>query len=78
MEILGIAEMFSPAITEKVARRAIAIGCMAAAKEGLPVQRGLDAATGFVNTVREQNPDLLPGQVIVRARAMARKRAEVA
>ena len=77
-EILGIAEMISPAITEETARRAIRLGCMSAAREGLPVQGGLDAATGFVNTVREQNPDLLPGQVIVRARAMARKRAEVA
>ena len=41
VEILGISEMFSPVITEKVARRAIALGCLAAAREGLPVQRCL-------------------------------------
>ena len=73
VEILGIAEMFSPVITEKVARRAIALGCLAAAREGLPVQRGLTAATGFVNAAKAQNPGLTPGRLIVMARALARE-----
>ena len=59
VEILGIAEMFSPVITEKVARRAIALGCLAAAREGLPVQRGLTAATGFVKAAKAQNLSLI-------------------
>ena len=73
VEILGIAEMFSPTITEETARRAIRLGCMSAAREGLPVQQGLNAATGFVNAAKEQHPGLTPGRLIVRARAMARK-----
>ena len=77
VEILGIAEMFSPSITENTARRAIALGCLAAAREGLPVQQGLNAATDFVNAAKNQNPGLTPGRLIVRARAMARKQSEV-
>ena len=75
VEVLSIAEMFSPVITEATARRAISIGCLAAAKEGLPVRSGLTAATKYVNSVRSQNPNLLPGQIIVQARAMAKQDA---
>ena len=73
LEILGIAEMISPAITEETARRAIRLGCMSAAREGLPVRRGLAAATSYVDAVKAQHPGLTPGSLIVRARAMARK-----
>ena len=73
IEILGIAEIFSPTITEETARRAIRLGCMSAAREGLPVKRGLAAATSYVDAVKAQHPGLPPGRLIVRARAMARK-----